>query len=250
LTFDKSIVRHYVDDELPNHQRGYGITTKCSEEKAIKILKFMDVMLEEENQKKLYWGFEGEDYLIDKDGSVTGVKGQPYRTEKMRKEQKDPKWQDKNKALLWNDEAPKLEGTMPSGYNRSLEEFPYEQAALNAESPWDTELWAAYGVGSYKELMGKAQTSTKNAGWYPLWQLNPNAENGGAEADAKAAQVQFEDTWARKYLPQMIMCETDAEFEKLWAEYVAGIKPYFVTWNAYFQECLDDRVSKYGGLPE
>ena len=89
-----------------------------------------------------------------------------------------------------------------------------------------------------------------NTGWYPLWQLNPNAENGGAEADAKAAQVQFEDTWARKYLPKMIMCETDAEFEKLWAEYVAGIKPYMTTWNAYFQNCLDDRISKYGAVPE
>ena len=250
VTFDNTVVPRYVDSDLPNLQRGYGITTKCSEEKAIKILKFMDEMLKEENQKVLYWGFEGEDYLIDKDGSVTGVKGQPYRTEKMRKEQKDPKWVEKNRARLWDDEAPKIEGTTASGYNRSIEEYPYEQAAANADHPWDVELWKAYGVGSYKELMSKPQTSTMNTGWYPLWQLNPNAENGGAEATAKEAQVQFEDTWARKYLPKMIMCETDAEFEKLWAEYVAGIKPYMVTWNAYFQNCLDDRISKYGAVPE
>ena len=38
LTFDRSIKPHYRDRSLPNLQRGYGITVKCPEDKAIKIL--------------------------------------------------------------------------------------------------------------------------------------------------------------------------------------------------------------------
>ena len=90
IVFDETIKPWYVDRSLPNLQRGYGITTKCSEDKAIRIIKFLDELLEIENQKVLYWGFEGQDYLIDTDGSITGTKGAAYRTQAMRNQQKDP----------------------------------------------------------------------------------------------------------------------------------------------------------------
>ena len=61
----------------------------------------MDKMLEEENQKVLYWGFEGQDYLIDTDGSKTGTKGAAYRTDAQRAQQKDPDWIQANRATLW-----------------------------------------------------------------------------------------------------------------------------------------------------
>ena len=147
LTFDENIKPHYRDRSLPNLQRGFGITVKCPEDKAIKIIQFMDKMLEEENQKVLYWGFEGEDYLIDTDGSKTGTKGAAYRTQAMRDQQKDPQYNQNHYALLWREEAPKLEGTMPSGYTRTMDDLPWEYAL--SQKQVDLDLWAAYGVGSY-----------------------------------------------------------------------------------------------------
>ena len=244
VTFDETIKPHYRDRSLPNLQRGYGITKKCPEDKAIKILQFMDEMIKEENQKVLYWGFEGTDYLIDTDGSVTGEKGAAYRTQAMRDQQKDPNYLEKNFAMLWREEAPKLEGTMPSGYSRSMDDLPWEYAL--SQKQVDLDLWEAYGVGSYAEFVDP--NPPQNAGWYPMWQCNPSAENGGFEEEAAIAMTGFE-TVQRKYLPQMIMGKP-ADFDKTWDEYCALLKPLTEVYDKFMQQQLDHRVEVFGGLPE
>ena len=244
ITFDETIKPHYRDRSLPNLQRGYGITVKCSEEKAIKILKFMDTMIEEENQKILYWGFEGDDYLIDTDGSKTGTKGAAYRTQKMRDQQKDPNYQEKQYAMLWREEAPKLEGTLKSGYTRSMDELPWEYEL--SQKAVDIELWKAYGVGSYAEFVDP--NPPQNAGWYPMWQCNPSAEKGGFEEEAAVAMTGFE-TVQRKYLPQMIMGKP-ADFDKTWDEYCKLLKPLTATYNKFMQQQLDNRVEVFGGFQD
>ncbi len=244
VTFDETIRPHYRDRSLPNLQRGYGITKKVSEDKAIKILKFMDEMIKEENQKVLYWGFEGTDYLIDKDGSVTGTKGAAYRTQKMRDQQKDTNYNEKEFALLWREEAPKLEGTMKSGYTRTMDELPWEYAL--SQKQVDIDLWKAYGVGSYAECVD--QNPPENAGWYPMWQCNPSAEKGGFEEEAAVAMTGFE-TVQRKLLPKMIMGKPE-EFEATWADYAAQLKPLTAVYNKFMQQQLDNRVEMFGGLPE
>lgn len=237
IVFDESIRPHYRDQSLPNLQRGYGITVKCPEAKAIKIIQFMDKMLEEENQKVLYWGFEGEDYLIDEQGCA-------YRTEKQRADQKDPNWIQKNRATLWLEEAPKLEGTLPSGYTRSMDDLEWEYA--QSQKPVDLELWAAYDVGSYAEFVDS--NPPKNAGWYPMWQCNPSAENGGFEEEAAVAMTGFE-TIQRKYLPMMIMGKP-SDFEKTWNEYANLLKPLTTTYNKFMQQQLDHRVEAFGGFQD
>lgn len=237
IVFDESIRPHYRDQSLPNLQRGYGITVKCPEAKAIKIIQFMDKMLEEENQKVLYWGFEGEDYLIDEQGRA-------YRTDKQRADQKDPNWIQKNRATLWLEEAPKLEGTLPSGYTRSMDDLEWEYA--QSQKPVDLELWAAYDVGSYAEFVDS--NPPKNAGWYPMWQCNPSAENGGFEEEAAVAMTGFE-TIQRKYLPMMIMGKP-SDFEKTWNEYANLLKPLTTTYNKFMQQQLDHRVEAFGGFQD
>jgi putative aldouronate transport system substrate-binding protein len=241
VVFDETFKPHYRDRSLPNLQRGYGITTKCPEDKAIKILQFMDKMLEEENQKVLYWGFEGQDYLIDTDGSKTGTKGAAYRTDAQRAQQKDPDWIQANRATLWTEEAPKLEGTMPSGYSRTMDDLPWEYAL--SQKQVDLDLWAAYGVSSYAEFVDP--NPPQNTGWYPMWQCNPSAENGGEEEEAAVAMSGFE-TVQRKYLPQMIMGKP-ADFDKTWDEYCALLKPLTEVYDAFMQKQLDHRVEVFGG---
>ncbi|MCR4630462.1 MAG: hypothetical protein K5786_02410 [Treponema sp.] len=237
ITFDESIKPHYRDQSLPNLQRGYGITVKCSEDKAIKILQFMDKMIEEENQKILYWGFEGEDYQID-------ANGRAYRTDKQRADQRDPNWLNKNRALLWAEEAPKLEGTLPSGYTRSMDDLAWEYEL--SQKQIDIDLWKAYGVGSYAEFVDS--NPPKNAGWYPMWQCNPSAENGGFEEEAAVAMTGFESI-QRKYLPKMIMGKPE-EFEATWNEYAGLLQPLTATYNKFMQQQLDHRVELFGGFQD
>jgi putative aldouronate transport system substrate-binding protein len=237
ITFDESIKPHYRDQSLPNLQRGYGITVKCPKDKTIKILQFMDEMIKEENQKILYWGFEGTDYQLDKDG-------RPYRTDKQRADQRDPAWIQKNRATLWAEEAPKLEGTMPSGYTRSMDDLAWEYAV--SQKAVDIELWKAYGVGSYAEFVDP--NPPKNAGWYPMWQCNPSAEKGGFEEEAAVAMTGFE-TIQRKYLPAMIMGKPE-DFEKTWNEYASLLKPLTDVYNKFMQQQLDNRVETFGGFQD
>jgi len=244
ITFDESIKPHYRDQSLPNLQRGYGITVKCPKDKTIKILQFMDEMIKEENQKILYWGFEGEDYLIDTDGSKTGTKGAAYRTQAMRDQQRDPNYNQKHFAMLWREEAPKLEGTLPSGYSRSMDDLPWEYAV--SQKAVDIELWKAYGVGSYAEFVDP--NPPKNAGWYPMWQCNPSAEKGGFEEEAAVAMTGFE-TIQRKYLPQMIMGKPE-DFEATWNEYANLLKPLTAKYNKFMQQQLDNRVEAFGGFQD
>jgi putative aldouronate transport system substrate-binding protein len=241
VTFDESIKPHYRDRSLPNLQRGYGITVKCPEEKAIRIIQFMDKMLEEENQKVLYWGFEGDDYLIDTDGSKTGTKGAAYRTQAMRDQQKDPNYLEKQFAMLWREEAPKLDGKLPSGYSRSMDDLPWEYEL--SQKQVDIDLWDAYGVSSYAEFVDP--NPPQNAGWYPMWQCNPSAENGGLEGEAAKAMTGFEDV-QRKYLPQMIMGKPE-DFDKTWDEYSKLLTPLTAVYNKFMQQQLDHRVEVFGG---
>ena len=234
LTFDETIRPHYRDQSLPNLQRGYGITVKCPEEKAIKILKFMDVMLEEENQKVLYWGFEGEDYMVDSAGN-------PYRTTEQRSNQRDPNYQEMQYAMLWREEAPKLEGTMPSGYTRSMDELPQEYTITQKQV--DKDLWAAYGVNSYAEFVDP--NPPKNAGWYPIWQCNPSSASGGLEKEAAEAMNGFEAI-QRKYIPQMITGKAD-DFESTWTKYYNEMKPLTDKYSEFMQTKLDERVQVFGG---
>ena len=237
IVFDKQIKPHYRDQSLPNLQRGYGITVKCKKDKAIEIIKFFDELIKEENQKVLYWGFEGEDWQKD-------AKGRPSRTQAQRDQQKDPNWIQKNRATLLIEEAPKLEGTLKSGYTRTMDDLPWEYEV--SQKKVDIDLWKAYGVGSYAEFVDP--NPPKNAGWYPMWQCNPSAENGGIEEEAAVAMTGFE-TVQRKYLPMMIMGKP-ADFEKTWAEYEALLKPLTEKYNKFMQQQLDHRVEVFGGFQD
>ncbi len=244
VVFDESIEPHYRDLTLPNLQRGYGFTTVCGEEKALKILKFLDEMVKDENQKVLKWGFAGEDYIVDTDGSVTGIPGAPYRTQEQRDNQENPTWIQKNKATLFQEEAPKMEGSYSDGLATDLGNLPWEYALSQRDI--DIELYKAYDIGSYAQLVHK--NPPQNAGWYPMWQCNPSAEKGGFEREAAEAMTGFE-TIQRKYLPMMIMGKP-ADFDATWAEYSSLMKPLTTVYNKFMQGELDARVKNFGGLPE
>ncbi len=233
VVFDDSIKPHYRDLSIPNIRRGYGFTTKCGEKKAIEILKFMDEMLKEENQKILQWGFEGEDWQKDS-------QGRPSRTQEQRSQQEDNNWILHNKATLWQEEAPKMEGSFSDGYACSMGNMPWEFQA-NAK-PEDIELWNAYGVPSYAALVDPNPPA--NAGWYPMWQEVPEDGSAAQLALSKLEGIQ------RRCLPDMIM-GNPADFDAKWNSYVAEMKAAGIdTYVQFMQEKLDIRVKKFGGFPE
>lgn len=227
VVFDESVTPHYRNRSLPNIRRGFGITTKCRD--PVRVIQFINAQLDEETQRVLHWGIEGEDWQYDADRH-------PYRTQEQRDEQKDAAWILRNKADLWYQTAPKMEGSFSDGYACEMNYIPSE--FLADQKPEDVELWKAYGVSSDAELMDK--DPPENTPWFPMWQEVPPDGSEAQLALNKCSQVY------RKYLPKIIMGKPEG-FEKNWTEYVKALDDAQINkYNAFMQEKLDARIAKYG----
>jgi putative aldouronate transport system substrate-binding protein len=197
----------------------------------VRIIRFIDALLAEENQRIMEWGIEGQDWQRND-------KGEPYRTPEQRTNWDDQVWQLHIRAMLLREVMPVWEGSWTDGYPTALPDFFPEREA--ATRPEDKELWAAYGVTSYAELMDK--DPQPNALWFPTWTM-PNPPDG---SDAQIAFQRAEQTM-RKYLPQVILA-APGDFEQLWAEYVAQMQRDGIgTYEAYMQEQLDLRIKQWTG---
>jgi putative aldouronate transport system substrate-binding protein len=229
IVFEKNIKPWWRDSVLPNLQRGYGISVKTPMDKAIRIIKFLDAQLSEEWQRLLQWGIEGQDYTVN-------AKGLPVRTETQRAQQRDPTWRLQNMAELWWSDAPKLEGHYTNGANAAIQDNPTE--FLPSQKPLDVEIYKAYGVGNWSEMVDK--NPPVNPPWYPAWQITP--PDG---SPAQLAWKKAEDTY-KKFLPKIIL-GTPAEFEANWKEYTDALaKCNLKAYEDFVQAGINDRIAKYG----
>lgn len=221
ITFDETIKPLYKTKAVPNLQKGYGITVKCSQNKAIKILQFMDEMLYEENQKILYWGFEGIDYTLN-----SGIPNQTL--------QQYNNWINNTKATLWANEAPKLEGLLSSGYCNSISGISgnYQKYLSNL----DKELLASYKVNSYAELVTSKDSENKVC--YPLQQCYP------FEGYYRQVMLVCENNMA-KYFQELIKGKP-ADFENNWNTYKLNIESANNIFQTYMQYQLDQWIYEFG----
>jgi putative aldouronate transport system substrate-binding protein len=228
IVFDSSIRPRYRNIPIPNIGRGIGISVKAKD--PIRIIRFINELLAEENQRVMEWGIEGEEWQRD-------AKGVPYRTEQQRKNWQDQIWELHNRNVLLREIMPSWEGSWSDGYPTVLDDFYPEREALTR--PEDRELWAAYGVTSNAELMDRAPLP--NSLWFPTWSM-PNPPDG---SDAQVAQQRYEQVM-RQYLPRIILAPP-AQFETLWAEYVQGMaNDGIARYEAYMQEQLNLRIKQWG----
>jgi putative aldouronate transport system substrate-binding protein len=227
VVFDATIKPHYRDVAEPNLGRGVGISIKAKD--PVRIIRFINDLLAEDVQRTLEWGIEGKDWQYD-------AKKVPYRTPEQRKNWENVTWQEQNRALLVRDVFPTWEGSFTDDYPTDLMNFfPEREASVRPE---DKALWAAYGVTSYAELMDR--NPPPNQPWYPTWNM-PNPPDG---SDAQIA-LQRVDQTMRKYLPKVILA-APADFEKIWAEYVAELKADGIDkYEAYMQDQVNKRVAAY-----
>jgi len=227
VVFDESIRPHYRDMPEPNLGRGVGISVKAKD--PVRIMRFINDLMAEDVQRTIEWGIEGEDWQKN-------AQGVPYRTPEQRANFENVAWQEQNRALLVRDVFPTWEGSWSDGYPTNLADFYPEREAL--ARPEDKELWAAYGVTSYAELMDK--DPPPNEVWYPTWNM-PNPPDG---SDAQIALQRCDQTM-RKYLPRAILA-APADFDKIWDEYVAQMKANGIEkYEAYMQAGVDKRIAEW-----
>ena len=227
IVFDDSIRPHYRARVVANIGQGIGISVKAKD--PVRIMRFLEAQFSDDAQKVIgYYGILGEDYQLDD-------KGVPYRTQVQRDQQNDDVWKLHNQANLWWSECPKIEGSYSNGWPTNIADVYGEKLATLR--PEDKELWNAYGVTSFQELMDK--DPPPNPVWFPAWQIN--VPDG---SDAQMAWQKAEDTY-RKDLPRIILARPD-QFEELWQGYIDDLnKTGLEKYEAFMQNEINKRIDMW-----
>jgi putative aldouronate transport system substrate-binding protein len=228
IVFSENIRPRYRNLPIPNIGRGMGISVSAKD--PVRIIRFLNDYLAEEVQRTVHWGIENEDWQYN-------AQGVPYRTEQQRTNWQAQSWQDQNRATLWSNLAPKNQGSFSDGYPTNLSLFYPEREAML--KPEDRELYTAYGVTGYAELLDK--NPPPNSLWFPTWSM-PNPPDG---SPAQMALDRCTQTMKRM-LPQMILAPT-ADFDRLWDEYIREmtVTNNIAVYEQYMQEQLNLRIAEW-----
>jgi len=169
-------------------------------------------LLNEDLQRLMSWGIEGEDYYVTENGR--------YRlTPEQKKNFDNPDWRNENTGQPLRDRFPKIQGMFSDGNSHAYGTQPEIRA--ESASDYDNEFFSHYPF-SLKSGFLKA---TKKAAYYPIWSYT--IKNG---TDARMAFDDITDTELR-YLPGVIMAD---DFESAWAEYAARYDN--INYKAYEDE--------------
>lgn len=200
VVFDESTRDHYRDRPALNVNNGFGISVNAKNPE--RIIKLLDRLMEEDWQRTLSWGFEGEDYIVNEEGRF-------MKTQEQRDKFTDATWKLANKADSLYRFAPKMEGYFSDGNATDGSAQPEEYRA--SLKPYDVEFLDKYGYDSYVDFFS---APPENPVYYPAWSVD--LVEG---SEAKVANTKMTDL-STKFLPRVILGSA-ADFDKTWNEYVS-----------------------------
>ncbi|MGZ7442585.1 extracellular solute-binding protein [Paenibacillus sp. TH7-28] len=225
LVYDTSIKDHYRDRAALNLNNGFGISVNAKD--PVKIIKLLDRLIQEDWQKVLAWGIEGEDYIVNEEGRF-------MKTQEQRDKFTDATWKLANKADTLYGFMPKMEGYFSDGNATDAAAQPEEYQAGLKE--YDKKFLAAYGYESYVDFFSDPP---ENPIYYPAWSVD--LVEG---SEAKIVNTKLNDL-STKYLPQAILAKP-GEFDKAWEAYTSEIHKLNVkAYEGRINEVLQWRIDTW-----
>jgi len=197
----KEVTEHYLNGTAINVNRGFGISVNCADPE--RLVQFMEKMLDDDWQKTIWWGIEGEDYYVE-DGRLMRTYDQIINAA-------NAVWKNANSAYVLTNSMPKKQGEMDDG-NKWDPAVQPENYFLQM-SDYDKEFLAAYGMKRPLDFFNDPITL---APYGEAWQIDETIDQ-----DANDAFTAFQDT-ERKMLPQVIMCD-EADFDATWQSFVDAV---------------------------
>ncbi|MCL2244022.1 MAG: extracellular solute-binding protein [Treponema sp.] len=232
VVFDNTIKPWYRSWPTPNYLRGMGISKSVTQDRAIRIIQFINDFLSEDVQRTVNWGIEGLHWQYNE-------RGIPYRDEQQRANWNNDNWQTLNRGRLLSDIFPKIQGSFSDGYPSDLSHLMSERIATMY--PEDIALLNAYKVESTNALMDV--NPPPNNIWFPTWSMEFATPPSGSPAQLALARL--EETMKTR-LPALIMAPA-AQFETLWTQYVQAMNTAgLATYNQHMQQELDRTLRLLG----
>lgn len=225
IVFDEGIKDQYVDP--PGFVNNYATGISVNAKDPVRIIKYFDNLLKEENQVLVQWGIKDETYSVDEKGRFY------YANEDQRKAHDDLELSRKFGFTYFGTDWPKYggESTLTDGNAYSPGNQPEVAAASYTEG--DKKFLEAYGIQTFSELFNKPEERP----WFPAWSIA--LEQGSPEQIFTTKS----DDLQRKYLPEMIL-GAPSNFDKLWDAYMAELnKLDKAGYEATITKVVKDRVA-------
>ncbi len=202
ITIDGRKNQWHNSGSVLNTSTGLAITVDCDDVEG--ALKFVDDLLSQDIHNLRFWGVEGTDYNVDKDGMF-------MRTDEMRKRNADTAYKASHSCSY--SYFPQYSGTSRDGKN-AMKSDGQASEFFDGLSADVKECFEAYGAKTYVDMIG---TSEAPGDWYPMWSYSNSlkTDTEGGVAWTKMGECKHE------YLPKVVMAK---DFDKGWAEYMKAYK--------------------------
>ncbi|WP_078544936.1 ABC transporter substrate-binding protein [Litchfieldia alkalitelluris] len=197
VTFDESIKDQYIDPPAFVNNRGLGITVSAKD--PVRIMKYLDNMAKEENQKLIMWGLEGETFEVDENGSY-------FRTEEQIALTSNQEFREEFGFQQFEYYWPRGNGIFSDG--NAWEPRRQPAVAQAAYTEGDKAILEKYEAEVFADLF----SDPDDRPWYPAWSAELEQGSPAQIYQQKAQDLQ------RKYYPKLVL---EGDFEATWAEYVA-----------------------------
>ncbi|MCI3922909.1 ABC transporter substrate-binding protein [Paenibacillus sp. TRM 82003] len=224
IVFDESITDAYMDPPSFVNNRGLGISVSAKD--PVRIIKYWDNLLTDENQKLVQWGEEGVTYSVNADGRYV-------MNEEQLTNRNDNEFKRKYGWAYFDYEWPRYGNN--SIYEDGNAHVPFSQpevADVNY-TEGDRVLLEAYGIDTFSGFFAKPVERP----WYPAWSIEK--EQGSPEDlfNQRAGDLQ------QKYFPKLVLA-SEGQFESVWNDYMADFgKLDAAGFEAFMTAKVKDRVA-------
>jgi putative aldouronate transport system substrate-binding protein len=201
VTFDENTKDQYLDPPTFIQNRGIGITVSAKD--PVRIIKFFNTLLEEQNQIMVQWGIEGETYQRDANGRLTQTKEQIQKLQ-------DNAYAQKVGIPYFSYSWPMYGqgSTLSDGNSYVAKRQP--EVFQNSITDADKNMLDHYGVKTYAELFAAPDLDRP---WYPAWSISLEQGSPAQVYSTKSADLQ------KKWIPKIVLADP-SDFENQWNAYL------------------------------
>ncbi|WP_110931645.1 ABC transporter substrate-binding protein [Paenibacillus bouchesdurhonensis] len=221
IVFDDNTKDQYLDPPSFVNNRGVGISVSAKD--PVRIIKYFDNLLTDENQVLSNWGIEGETYSVDENGRF-------YRTEEQIKQTNTESFRESFGFKYFEYNWPRYGNgsSLPDGNSVGAGRQP--EVAQMSYTEADKKLLEAYDIQSFSQLFA----APDDRPWYPAWSIQIDQGSPAQIFTQKKGDLQ------RKYFPKLVLANP-AEFDKVWDEYVKEFNKLDVK---DYEQLITDEVAK------
>jgi putative aldouronate transport system substrate-binding protein len=224
IVFDESITDAYLDPPSFVNNRGLGISVSAKD--PVRIIKYWDNLLTDENQKLVQWGEKGVTYSVNEEG-------RNVMSEEQLANRNDNDFKRKYGWAYFDYEWPRYGNN--SVYEDGNAHVPFiqpEVAEINY-TDGDRTLLDAYGIETFSGFFAKPVERP----WYPAWSIERSQGSPEDIFNQKASDLQ------QKYYSKLVL-SSEGQFESVWNDYLKEFgKLDAAGFEAFMTAKVKDRVA-------